>query len=347
MSTKDDYVAAMNAELQLDENKMEGTFGQDIINAVGYEMAVQKDTQIDTLLDRAFVTTATGTDLDLCGADAQLPRKEATKSQVLVRITGLENQVVTTSIKISYGNLIFTSLETKSIPAAGYVDVNFQCETAGAVGNVAIGTVFNFDGNYYGLTSAVAVSKGVGGSDREDDESYRQRILYKIQNEASSGNTAHYKLWAESVEGVASALVVPLWNGNGTVKVLISTPDKSNPTQTLLDEVAAYIETQKPIGATVTVAAIDYVNINVSAVVTLSEIGSISNVTEEFNAALAQYLSTYGLVTISYLRIADLLLQCTGVLDVQSYTLNGGVQSITLTSTQMARVGTTTITEGA
>lgn len=347
MSSKDDYVAAMNAELKLDENKMEGTFGQDIINAVGYEMAVQKDTQIDTLLDRAFVSTATGNDLDLCGADAQLPRKEATKSQVLVRISGLENQTVTTSVKISYGDLIFTSTENSSIPASGYVDVYFECNTAGEVGNVAAGTEFNFEGNYYGLTSAVAVNKGIGGSDREDDESYRARILYKLQIEASSGNAAHYKMWAESVEGVATAIVVPLWNGNGTVKVLISTPDKSNPTQTLLNQVAAYIETQKPIGATVTVAAINYVNINVNATIVLSESGSISNITEEFNNALEQYLSTYGLTTVSYLRIADLLLQCTGVSDVQSYTLNGGSQSINLTSTQMARVGTTTITESA
>lgn len=347
MSSKDDYVAGMNAELKLDENKMEGTFGQDIINSVGYEMAVQKDTQIDTLIDRAFATTAEGPDLDLVGADAQLPRKEATKSTVPVRVAGLENQIVSTSVKISYGDLVYTCLETKSIPAAGYVDTYFLCETAGTVGNVVSGTEFNFDGNYYGLTSAVAIGNGVGGSDREDDDSYRARILYKLQNEASSGNAAHYKLWAESVDGVASALIVPLWNGNGTVKVLISTPDKSNPTQTLIDEVAAYIETQKPIGATVTVAAIDYVNINVNAVVTLSDAGSISNVTDEFNAALVQYLSTRGLTTVSYLRIADLLLQCTGVIDVQNYTLNGGVQSITLTATQMARVGTTTITEGA
>lgn len=346
MSTKDDYVANMNARLTLDENKMEGTFGQDIINAVGYEMAVQKDTQIDPMIDRAFVSTATGEDLDLAGADNGLPRKAATYSQVLVRVSGLEDQVVSSSVKISYSDVVFTAIEAKTIPAAGYVDVIFKCNTAGTVGNVAEGTVFSFDGNYYGLTSAVAVSKGVGGADREDDESYRERILYKIQNEASSGNEAHYKLWAESVDGVASAKIVPLWNGNGTVKVLISTPDKSTPTQTLIDEVAAYIETQKPIGATVTVDSIEYVNINVVATVTLSDIGSISNVTEEFNAALAQYLSTYGLTTVSYLRIADLLLQCTGVLDVQSYTLNGGVQSITLTSTQMPRVGVTTISEG-
>ena len=284
--------------------------------------------------------------MDLAGADNGLPRKAATYSQVLVRVSGLEDQVVSSSVKISYSDVVFTAIEAKTIPAAGYVDVIFQCNTAGTVGNVAEGTVFSFDGNYYGLTSAVAVSKGVGGSDREDDESYRERILYKIQNEASSGNEAHYKLWAESVDGVASAKIVPLWNGNGTVKVLISTPDKSTPTQTLIDEVAAYIETQRPIGATVTVDSIEYVNINVVATVTLSDIGSISNVTEEFNAALAQYLSTYGLTTVSYLRIADLLLQCTGVLDVQSYTLNGGVQSINLISTQMPRVGVTTISEG-
>jgi len=345
MSSKDDYVAGMNAQLTLDENKMEGTFGQDIINAVGYEMAVQKDTQIDPMIDRAFVSTATGDDLDLAGADNGLPRKEATPSQVLVRVSGLEDQVVSSSVKISYGDIVFTATEAKTIPAIGYIDVYFLCNTAGTVGNVATGTVFTFDGNYYGLTSAVAVSKGIGGADKEDDESYRERILYKIQNEAGSGNEAHYKIWAESVDGVESAKIVPLWNGNGTVKVLISTPDKSTPTQTLLDTVAAYIETQRPIGATVTVDSIEYVNINVTATITLSNTGSISYVTEEFNELLAAYLSTYGLTTISYLRIADLLLQCTGVVDVQSYTLNGGVQSITLTSTQMARVGTTSISE--
>ena len=345
MSSMDDYVAGMNARLTLDENKMEGTFGQDIIQSVGYEMGVQKDTQIDPMIDRAFVSTADDEDLDLAGADNGLPRKEATHAQVLVRVSGLENQVVSSSVKISYSDVVFTAAEAKNIPAAGYVDVYFRCDTAGVIGNVANGTEFTFDGNYYGLTSAVAVAAGIGGSEREDDESYRERILYKMQNEASSGNEAHYKLWAESVDGVASAKIVPLWNGNGTVKVLISTPDKSTPTQTLIDTVAAYIETQKPIGATVTVDSIEYVNINVTATVSLSDAGSISNVTAEFNELLASYLSTYGLTTFSYIRIADLLLQCTGVLDVQSYTLNGGVQSITLTPTQMARVGTTSISE--
>ena len=38
MSLKDDYVADMNARLKLQENKTEGTFGQDIIGAVGKDV---------------------------------------------------------------------------------------------------------------------------------------------------------------------------------------------------------------------------------------------------------------------------------------------------------------------
>ena len=255
MSTKDDYVADMNARLTLDENKMEGTFGQDIINAVGYEMAVQKDTQIDPMIDRAFVSTATGEDLDLAGADNGLPRKAATYSQVLVRVSGLEDQVVSSSVKISYSDAVFTAIEAKTIPAAGYIDVIFKCNTAGTVGNVAEGTVFSFDGNYYGLTSAVAISKGVGGADREDNESYKERILYKIQNEASSGNEAHYKLWAESVDGVASAKIVPLWNGNGTVKLLVTDSNGQPASPDLLARVTEKVESMHPIGADVSVIA--------------------------------------------------------------------------------------------
>lgn len=162
MSTKDNYVADMNEQLKLDENKTEGTFGQDIIGAVGYELAVVKDTQIDTLLDRAFATTAKGKDLDLCGADVGLERKQATYSTIMVRIGGYAGQVVGTEVKITYSNLIYTSTEVKNIPDSGSIDVKFKCDTAGADGNIKSGVIFDFVGSYYGLTSAVAVSNGEG-----------------------------------------------------------------------------------------------------------------------------------------------------------------------------------------
>lgn len=344
MSTKDNYVADMNEQLKLDENKTEGTFGQDIIGAVGYELAVVKDTQIDTLLDRAFATTAKGKDLDLCGADVGLERKQATYSTIMVRIGGYAGQVVGTEVKITYSNLIYTSTEIKNIPDSGSIDVKFKCDTAGADGNIKSGVIFDFVGSYYGLTSAVAVSNGEGGSDKESDEAYRERILFKIRSEASSGNKAHYKLWAESVDGVGKALILPLWNGNGTVKVLIATPDKTNPSADLLQRVRDYIETNAPIGATVTVASVDYIDINVTANVVLNDSGSTTTVKQEFNEYLKKYLDSAELV-VSYLRMSDLLFGCVGVEDVKSYTLNGGNQSINLTETQIARAGIITINE--
>lgn len=342
MSTKDDYVASINKNLKLDENKIEGTFGQDIVEAVAYELAVQKDTQIDTLLSRAFVSTAHGDDLDLCGADVGLSRKQATKSKIDVRITGNPDQVVSTAVKISYDNVVFTSTENKTIPSEGYIDVVFQCDTAGILGNIASGTIFDFVGSYYGLKSAVAISKGVGGSDNESDEDYRTRLSAKIRNEASSGNKAHYKQWAESVDGVSKSIILPLWNGNGTVKVLIATPDKSTPSEELLNKVRAEIANNAPIGATVTVASVDYVDININANVQLDKSGSPTTVKNELNVFLTRYLDTTS-TTVSYLRISDLLFSCSGVTDVNNYTINGGTKSITLTDTQVARTGTITV----
>lgn len=344
MSVKDDYVASMNSQLKLGENKTEGTFGQDIIGAVGYELAAVKETQIDTLLDRAFATTATGDDLDLCGADVGLDRKQATFATVNVRITGYSGQVVGTDVKITYKNLTFTSTENKNISEDGSVDVIFKCDTAGADGNIKEGAIFDFVGSYYGLTSATSISSGEGGSDKESDEDYRERILFKIRSEASSGNIAHYKLWAESVDGVGKALILPLWNGNGTVKVLISTPDKTNPSGDLLQRVRDYIADNAPIGATVTVASVEYVDVNVVANVVLNDSGSTTTVKQEFTEFLKKYLDTAELA-VSYLRMSDLLFSCTGVEDVTDYTLNGGKVSIILEETQVARAGTVTINE--
>ena len=57
-----------------------------------------------------------------------------------------------------------------------------------------------------------------------------------------------------------------------------------------------------------------------------------------------QYLDTADL-TVSYLRMSDLLFNCQGVEDVTNYTMNGGKVSINLSETQVARAGSITINE--
>ena len=137
---------------------------------------------------------------------------------------------------------------------------------------------------------------------------------------------------------------MPLWNGNGTVKVLISTPDKTDPTEELLQHVSDYIEDNAPIGATVTVASVDYVDVDIVADCVIDSSGSTTTVKAEFTELLKQYLDTADL-TVSYLRMSDLLFNCQGVEDVTNYTMNGGKVSINLSETQVARAGSITINE--
>lgn len=63
--------------------------------------------------------------------------------------------------------------------------------------------------------------------DQETDDELRARYYIKIQTPATSGNAYHYRLWSKEVSGVGDAKVYPLWNGNGTVKVLIIDSNKT------------------------------------------------------------------------------------------------------------------------
>ena len=126
--------------------------------------------------------------------------------------------------------------------------------------------------------------------------------------------------------------------------MLISTPDKTDPTEELLQRVSDYIEDNAPIGATVTVASVDYVDVDIVADCVIDSRGSTTTVKAEFTELLKQYLDTADL-TVSYLRMSDLLFNCQGVEDVTNYTMNGGKVSINLSETQVARAGSITINE--
>ena len=347
-----DIRKSINSRLKLGENQTEGTFGQDIVGAVAYELDRTEQLKVNTLLDRSFATTAQGSDLDLVGADNDVIRKEAQKARVLVTISGTKDVVVGVGVQITYADLIFTSIENKNIPESGSVDVEFECNTAGSAGNIPTGVKFTFVVPVYGLNSAVAKEAGHDGFDTEDDESYRERILAKIRSEGSSGNAAHYKQWAEEITGVSKALIKPLAYGNGTVGIRIATPDNQTPSEELIKQVKAHIEAEKPIGASITVESVEYIDINIVANVNVDQSSSGEVIKSQFNEKLKDYLKNLGNdnpvqedqeVVVSFLKMSDLLFDCQGVSDVLDYTLNGGKVSIKLSSIQIARLGETTI----
>ena len=49
----------------------------------------------------------------------------------------------------------------------------------------------------------------------------RKRFTEYVSHPITSGNKWQYISWAKSVDGVGDAKCLPLWNGAGTVKVII------------------------------------------------------------------------------------------------------------------------------
>ncbi|QHI73884.1 hypothetical protein Ami3637_02855 [Aminipila terrae] len=180
-----------------------------------------------------------------------------------------------------------------------------------------------------------------GGYDTETDESLRQRYYEKINTPATSGNAAHYEQWAKSVTGVGSAKVFPTWNGAGTVKVVICNRNKRAADAKLIKDAAEYIETQRPVGATVTVESVQEKAIDVTASVVLANGIELGQVKSEFEKVLTEYFKEIALTHkyVSYAKIGSLLYGVSGVTDYSNLQVNKGTVNITLTDVELPVVG--------
>ncbi len=86
----------------------------------------------------------------------------------------------------------------------------------------------------------------------------------------------------------------------------------------------------------------------VAAAVTLLEGYSTEDVTNQLTAAVSALLSaqTFGQdITIPYSRFLACLLQCSGVADYSSFTVNGGTAAVSVVAEAVPMVGTVDVTE--
>jgi uncharacterized phage protein gp47/JayE len=109
-----------------------------------------------------------------------------------------------------------------------------------------------------GALAAVGAAGIVSGADIEDDESFRARILFRKRYPPHGGAAADYVQWALNVSGVTRVYVERLWAGAGTVRVFVLLDDLyqdgiAPPPE--IERVADYIESVRPAGAIVTLAA--------------------------------------------------------------------------------------------
>ncbi len=229
--------------------------------------------------------------------------------------------------------------------AAGTGSGTVEAVEAGEAYNVGAGEITNTVSAIAGLSS-FSNAAAAGGADAETDDSLLERLNTRLQTPAASGNAYQYRQWALEVDGVGDARVLPLWDGAGTVKVLLVDADKQPVDSGVTDACAAYIAAEAPIGAAVTVESATALTVNVAAAVSIDSSTTLEIVEAALESSLDAYLRGLAFegYTLLYNRVAFLLLDIDGVVDYTALTVNGGTANITIGDSQVPVPGTVTVT---
>jgi len=338
----------MKTNAPADVDKRQGSVTHDLLTPSAIEFS-NAYSELDNVLTFGFISDDTPSNyIDLRAGEQGLTRKPSVKATGQLTFSGPNGTLVEAGTRVSTDGaepVYFVTTQAGTI-ASGTVTVNAEAEVGGISGNAVSGEITLVLGSLSGVVTVTNSAQFSGGVDTESDADLTKRYFEKVQKPATSGNVYHYEQWAESVSGVGDAKVYPVWNGNGTVKVVLLDTNKRAPSAGVISATSDYIATVRPIGANVTVVGATEVPINVSATLTLASGSTITSATNEFNAAFTDYLKTLAFVDpiVRYSKIASLLLDTPSVLDYASLTVNGGTANVTIADGSVAVKGTVSFT---
>jgi len=337
-----------------DISKAEGDYIWDALSPAAIELALAA-IWVQEVLRRAFVQTTFGEYLDLRAEEYDVERRPAVAATGSVTFTGTPGTVIPAGTRVATPanentlSVEFQTLAEVTIGDTGSATADIEALEAGASGNVASNTITLMLESISGITSVTNPEPTTGGLDEEDDESLRARILESAKKDEGDGNVSDYEIWAKEVSGVGNVLVEPLWQGEGTVRVVILDPDGRFAPQSTIDAMQEYLdpggqgigEGKAPVGARVTVTTAEVRLIDASILGLVPEAGyTLDQAKTNAKEALANYLkkiSPSGTIRIKGAEAE--IINAPGVLDMGELLLDGARDNITLEVTELADLG--------
>jgi len=337
----------MLARLPDDIDKRQGSVVYDLLAPAAAELA-QAYIEMDNVLNLGFADTTYGEYLDRRAAEQGLTRKPAVKSTGRLTFSGPEGTVIPAGTRVSTNSEppIYFVTKAEGTIAGGTVTVDAEAEQGGVSGNVDAGKITVVLGNLSGVVTVTNAEPFTGGINEETDEELLERYKEKVTRPQTSGNKYQYEAWAKEIAGVADARCYPLWNGNGTVKVVVVDSEKRSPSAQVIQAVADYIESVRPIGADVTVVGVTEVPINISVTVTVTTGADPSAVETNIRDNITEYFKKIGFVetVVRYTSIGNAILDANGVIDYSNLTVNGAVSNVILNDDEVPILGAVSIT---
>lgn len=306
----------------------------------------------DDALEQKFAGTADFENLKIIAFERGVDWKDATKASGIVRMTGTIGKIITVGTLVASDLNQYVVTEANTIGTDGIALVKVECVEAGVGGNTPIGSITIFPKTLPGINTVTNTADFVDGYNAETRDDLLARYYMVVRRPATSGNAYHYEQWALSVTGVGDVKVKPIWAGGGTVKVVIIDRNKVAATSQLIGEVATYIESVRPIGATVTTVTAENLVIDVNCKLTLKANYTLDQVKLSIQAGFNEYFKniTFKENKVIYAKMGNIVYDSEGVedLDYNTFTINGGTSNIALedsnTRTQIPKLGTLTAT---
>lgn len=254
------------------------------------------EAQSDFVARQCFPQTASGTYLDSHAALRGLGRGEALHAVGTLRF--YRENAAEDTLKIPMGTecmtaagASFVTTQAEAIPAGDtWRDVPARATLAGSTGNVPVGAVAYMKlapAGVQGVTNPTAFS---GGTDGEEDESLRARVLASYRTLPNGANIGYYESKVLDFDYAEAVTVIPKKRGLGTVDVVFAS-HAGVPTKDQLSEVEAVLKSEREICVDIAVSAPVTARVDVTAALTIADGYDFAAVKAAADAAISGYFS--------------------------------------------------------
>lgn len=344
----------MMQNLPDDIDDTEGGFPWDFTKPTALEKAELLEFNMMETVKIMHYMYAYGIYLDYHAQGYGIERRQAVRASGTLQITGSPGTVIPEGFLFAVpasgdtAAITFYTSEEATIGLDGTVDIPIVATEAGTTGNVAANTiVIMASPTIIGISNITNAAALTGGAAEEDDETLRQRIKEMLESSDASfvGCDADYKRWTKEVAGVGDAIVIPEWDGAGTVKVVVLDLNGAPANDTIVEDVYNHIVSPEnrdnrlaPIGATVTVTAPTTIPINIACELTLVAGSDYTTVVKNIKDSIEEYFMT-AQEAIKRNRIGSIIIGTDGVADYTNLTLNEGTDNILIAQDEYPILG--------
>ncbi len=225
------------------------------------------------------------------------------------------------------------------------ITLTAEAEEPGAAYNAVPGAIAELTNVPDGITAVTNPASFTGGTDPEETEDYRTRLLNLIRA-PGTGSPLDIEVWAESVSGVDEATVFSNMNGttptNGHVTVRISGPNGTIPSGSVVTAVLDYLNSKDLANVTFHVLTFTQISTNVTVDVDLEAGYILGDVTSSVTQAITDYINSVPVGgTVYPAGIVDAIFGLSGITNV-SVSVPATPQTSSATEKRIA--GTITVT---